>query len=75
VWQPYSYLITRAFSHTGARIIQCEYEKTLLSDLLSRLSPSLELHPHYGHMIGGDKVEVILDKYGGKATNRITHRL
>jgi translation initiation factor IF-1 len=30
---------------------------------------------HKIKVLEGDKVEVILDKYGGKATNRITHRL
>jgi len=50
--------------------------RILLADgkeILAYLGGKMKLHKI--KVLEGDTVEVILDKYGGKATNRITHRL
>ena len=42
-------------------------------EILAYLSGKIKLHKI--KVLVGDSVEIILGKYGGKVTNRITHRL
>lgn len=37
--------------------------------------PSGKMRHHHIRVVIGDRVEVVLDKYGGKDTNRITRRV
>ena len=71
MWQPYSYLITPRFSHTGRGIIACDYESShhpgqvteILPDLKYRiiLTDGKEILAYLGGKMKLHKIKVLVE--------------